>query len=166
MHGLSLAVVSGSCSSLWCRGCSLPWLLLMWSMRSRAQGLQQLWCMGLIAPQHVGSRQTKDQTNVPCIGSWILIHCAIREVPFLKNTFTKLYNNWGFPSGASGKEPACQRRRPGSDPWVRKIPWRRHGNPLQYSCLENPMEKRAWWATDQRVPKSLTEGLSTHETYI
>ena len=28
----------------------------------------------------------------------------------------------------------------GFDPWVGKIPWRRHGNPPQYSCLENPME--------------------------
>ena len=31
----------------------------------------------------------------------------------------------GFQGGASGKEPACQRRRRGFDPWVRKIPWRR-----------------------------------------
>ena len=35
------------------------------------------------------------------------------------------YMNLGFPSGASGKEPTCQCRRPGFDPWVRKIPWRR-----------------------------------------
>ena len=35
--------------------------------------------------------------------------------------------------------PAVQ--RPGFDPWVRKIPWRRNGNPLQYSCLENPMDR-------------------------
>ena len=29
-----------------------------------------------------------------------------------------------------------------------------HGNPFQYSCLENPMDGGAWWATDHRVPKS------------
>ena len=29
-----------------------------------------------------------------------------------------------------------------------------HGNPLQYSCLENPMDREIWWATDQRVTKS------------
>ena len=130
------------------QGCSLQWLLLLWSMGSRARGLQQLWCMGLIAPQHVASPQTKDQTNVPCIGRWILIHCAIREVPFFFNIFIKLYNNWGFPGGASGKEPACQcrrhkRQRPGFKPWVGKIPWRRRGNPLQYSCLENPHGQRS-----------------------
>ena len=33
------------------------------------------------------------------------------------------------------------------NPWVGKIPWRRDGNPLQYSCLENPMDRGAWWAT-------------------
>ncbi|KAB0380794.1 hypothetical protein FD755_008578, partial [Muntiacus reevesi] len=44
--------------------------------------------------------------------------------------------------GASGKEPACQRRRHkrhGFDPWVGK-------NPHQYSCLENPMSRGVWWA--------------------
>ena len=43
------------------------------------------------------------------------------------------------------------------NPWVRKIPWRRHGNPLQYSCLENPMDREAWWATVQRVAHSQTQ---------
>ena len=48
-----------------------------------------------------------------------------------------------FPCGISGKEPACQCRRlqrHGFDPWVGKIP-REHGNPLQCSCLENPMDR-------------------------
>ena len=31
-----------------------------------------------------------------------------------------------------------------------------HGNPLQYSCLENPMDRGAWWATVHGVPKSQT----------
>ena len=51
------------------------------------------------------------------------------------------------PGGTSGKEPACQCRRHkrcGFNPWVRKIPWRRNGNPLRYSCLENPMDRGAW----------------------
>ena len=37
-----------------------------------------------------------------------------------------------------------------------RSPGGRHGNPLQYSCLENPMERRAWWATVHRVTKSWT----------
>ena len=35
---------------------------------------QQLWHMGLVASQHVGSSRTRDQTSVPCIGRWILYH--------------------------------------------------------------------------------------------
>ena len=37
-----------------------------------------------------------------------------------------------------------------------RSPGERHGNPLQYSCLENPMDRGAWWATVHRVPKSWT----------
>ena len=46
--------------------------------------------------------------------------------------------------GLSGKESACQWRRCGFNSWVRKISWRRKCNPLQYSCLENPMDRGAW----------------------
>ena len=47
----------------------------------------------------------------------------------------------------SGKESTCQCRRHVLDPWVGKIPWRRKCNPLQYSCLENPMVRGACMAT-------------------
>ena len=40
---------------------------------------QQLWLMGLVAPRHVGSSQTRARTRVPCIGRQILNHCATRE---------------------------------------------------------------------------------------
>ena len=46
--------------------------------------------------------------------------------------------------------------RPGFDPWVGKIPWGRKGNPLQYSCLQNPMGRGAWWATAHGVAESGT----------
>ena len=42
---------------------------------------QQPWPTGLVAPQHVGSSQTRAQTHVPCIGRQILNHCATREAP-------------------------------------------------------------------------------------
>ena len=38
---------------------------------------------------------------------------------------------------------------------VGKIPWRRNGNPLQYSCLGIPMDRGAWWATVPGVAKDL-----------
>ena len=43
----------------------------------------------------------------------------------------------------------------GFDSWVRKIPGEGNGNPLQYSCLENPMDKGAWWATVYGVAQEL-----------
>ena len=59
-------------------------------------------------------------------------------------------------SGASGAESACQCRRPGFHPWVVKLPGEGNGNPLWYFCLENPMDRGAWWATVQGVAKSQT----------
>ena len=72
-----------------------------------------------------------------------------------------------FPSSTSDEEPTCQRRRHiihGFDPWVRKIPWGGHDNPLQYFCLENPMNRGAWRATVYSVAKSQTQlkQISTH----
>ena len=69
--------------------------------------------------------------------------------------------------GANGKEPSYQSKRQkrcGFDPQVGKIPWRRHGNLLQYSCLENPMDRGACQATVLRFSKSRTglKQLSTH----
>ena len=66
-------------------------------------------------------------------------------------------DSFSFPGGTSGKELACQCRTTKRflfNPWVRKIPWRRSGNPLQYSCLKNPMDREAWQATVHRVAKS------------
>ena len=64
-----------------------------------------------------------------------------------------------FPGGASGKEPACQCRRQkrhGFHPGLGRSPGGGHGNPLQYSCLENPMDRGAWQATVHRITKSWT----------
>ena len=71
------------------------------------------------------------------------------------------YEIGGFPSGTSGKEPACQcrsrKRHHQFDPWIRRTPWRRKCNSLQYSCLENSMNRGAWWATVHGVTKSWTQ---------
>ena len=75
----------------------------------------------------------------------------------------------GFPSGASGKEPVCQYRihkRCRFHPWVGKVPGEGNGNPVQYSCLENPMDRGTWRATVHSVTKSQTrlKRLSSHST--
>ena len=47
-------------------------------------------------------------------------------------------------------------RDTGSIPGLGKFPEGEHGNPLQYPCLENPMDRGAWWALIHRIPKSWT----------
>ena len=66
---------------------SFQWLRLLQSTGSRCTGFssfstqaQLLWCLGLVVPWHVESSWTRHRTCVPCIGRWILIQCATREV--------------------------------------------------------------------------------------
>ena len=63
----------------------------------------------------------------------------------------------GFPGGSEGRESACTVGDLGSIPESGRSPGGGHGNPLQYSCLENPMDRGAWWATVHVVTKSQTE---------
>ena len=60
----------------------------------------------------------------------------------------------GFPCDSDGKESACHAGELGSIPGLGRCPGGGHGNPLQYSCLENPMDRGAWWATVHGVTKS------------
>ena len=53
----------------------------------------------------------------------------------------------GFPGGSDGKESACNAGDPGSILGSGRSPGEGNGNPLQYSCLENPMDREAWWDT-------------------
>ena len=63
----------------------------------------------------------------------------------------------GFPGGSDGKESACKAGDLGSIPGLGRSPGGGHGNPLQSSCLENPMETGAWRATGYGVAKSRTQ---------
>ena len=100
VHGLSLITVSRGYSSSQCLRFLSPWLLFLQSLGSRCVGFsscntqvrwlwhrgarmpaQQLGHTGLVAPWHVGSSWTRNQTCVPCMGRQILNHWTIREVP-------------------------------------------------------------------------------------
>ena len=61
--------------------------------------------------------------------------------------------NKGFPSGSDGKESSCNAGDLGLIPGLGKSPGEGNGNPLQYSCLENPMDRGASRATLHRVAK-------------
>ena len=62
----------------------------------------------------------------------------------------------GFPCGSVGKESDCNVRDLGSVPGLGRSPGEGNGNPLQYSCLENSMDRGAWQAIVCRVAKSQT----------
>ena len=60
----------------------------------------------------------------------------------------------GFPGGSDGKEFACNAGDPGSIPGLGRSPGEGNSNPLQYSCLENPIDSGAWQTTVHGVAKS------------
>ena len=62
----------------------------------------------------------------------------------------------GFPGSSEGKESACHVEDLGSIPGSGKSPGEGKGYPLQCSCLENSMDRGAWWATGHGVAKSWT----------
>ena len=78
----------------------------------------------------------------------------------------------GLPQGLINKESTCYAGDAGDlglIPGLGRSPGGGHGNTLQYSCLENPMDRGAWWATVHRVHKELdttevTEHAHTHKT--
>ena len=67
----------------------------------------------------------------------------------------------GFPGGSVVKNPPANAGDVGSIPGMGRYPGEGNGIPLQYSCLENPMDREAWWGTVHGVAKSQTP-LSTH----
>ena len=62
----------------------------------------------------------------------------------------------GFPGGSDSKESTCNVGDLGSIPRLGRTPGGGHDNPLQYSCLENPMDRGAWRAIVHGVAKSWT----------
>ena len=62
----------------------------------------------------------------------------------------------GFFGSSDSKESACNAGDLGLIPGSGRSPGEGNGNPLQYSCLENPMDRGAWWATVHGFAKSQT----------
>ena len=72
-----------------------------------------------------------------------------------------IYIYMDFPGGSEGKESACNAGDLGSIPGLGRSPGEGNGNPLQCSCLENPMDRGAWRAADRgRRESDVTEHIS------
>ena len=82
--------------------------------------------------------------------------CVNTNVIIIKINNTNSFIIEGFPGGSDSKEYACNAGDLSSIPGLGRSPGGGHGNPLQYSCLENPKGRRAWWATVQGVAKNWT----------
>ena len=69
-----------------------------------------------------------------------------------------------FPGGSDDKESACNAGDPGSIPGLRRSPGEGKGNPLQYSCLKNPMDGGTWQTTVHGGHKESIMAESLHLT--
>ena len=85
----------------------------------------------------------------------VLWHFPILKVGFFFSSTSPLILG-GFPCGSDSKESACNSGDPDSPLGLGRSPGEGNGNPLQYSCLQNSMDRGAWWATDHEVSKSWT----------
>ena len=124
------------------------------------------------------------QLSVPVVFSWLpwpgmvfhglprsLLRMRKRNVgkqPCLQDIWWSVYRDPELPGGTSGKEPPVKAgdvRDTGSMSGWQRSPGRGHGNPLQHSCLENPMDRRAWRSAVSGVTKSRT-WLSDGTTWV
>ena len=72
----------------------------------------------------------------------------------------------GFSGGSDGKDSACNAGDLGSIPGSGRSPREGNGNPLQYSRLEDPMDREAWWATIHGVAMSRTRLTDFHSLIL
>jgi len=75
---------------------------------------------------------------------------------YFRISFSEVKKACGHLIGISMKDSAYNAEDLGSIPGLGKSPGEGNGNPLQYSCLENSMDRRAWWAIVHGVSKSWT----------
>ena len=125
--------------------CSLP--IKLHAFLLRVQLFQNRLCTSW--------RVKQSMFMLPQLSSLIIIYLFFNFSKYLK----MFLFYWVFPGGASGKESAYQCRRCKRcrlHPLVRRIPGEGSGNPLQYSCLENPLDRGAWWATVHGLTKGWT----------
>ena len=90
---------------------------------------------------------------------WFLLYLNTFKQYQTKNWLIKIFWSiklWGFPGGSVVKNPPANAGDPGLIPGSGRSPGAGNGNPLEYSCLENPMDGRAWQASVHGVTKSHT----------
>ena len=114
------------------------------------------WVSKHSTAQHIG--HYKILSRIPCAVTNLNSILKSRDITFPTKVhmIKALVFPVGFPSSLDGKASAYNVGDPGSIPGSGRSPGEGNGNPLQYSCLENPMDRGAWWATVHGVAKSRT----------
>ena len=90
---------------------------------------------------------------------WAAVYGVVQSRTRLKrlsSSSRQVYVQVGFPGGSVVKNSSANAGDTGSIPGWGRSPEEGNGNPLQYSCLGNPMDRDAWWATVHGVAKSWT----------
>ena len=90
-------------------------------------------------------------------------------LPFTLNPFNQLASTTdyvGFPGGSDGKESACNVGDLSSIPGLKRSPGGGPGNPLQYCCPQNPMDRGAWQGPWGREESDIAERHSTASEYL
>ena len=124
----------------------------MWSLecmqKRRREGAVRNRAAGWYAARHL----------VPCrtllCPNWVCSQSCFTAVGSTPSSGYHSHNELGFPGGSDGKESSYKAEEPGSILGLGRSPGEGNGNPHLYSCLENSMDRGAWWATAHWVAKS------------
>ena len=100
----------------------------------------------------LGPKQRSTQLKPPVHYAFLNTHTRARTHTHRQTDI----HTMGFPGGSDGKESACNAGDLGSVLGLGRSPGEENGNPPQYSCLDNTMDRGAWWATVRGVTKSGT----------
>ena len=99
------------------------------------------------------------------VGPWsLLLHSQNLYFCLKKVNLVKIFHLLSFPGGWDGKESTCNAGDSGSVPGLGRSAG--EGYPLQYSCLENPMDKRAWQVTVYRMTKRWHDWATNTSTFF
>ena len=150
---------------------TLEWVAISfskaWKWKLKVKSLSRVWLWATSwtgayqAPPSMGFSSQEYWSGVPLPSPAICIHIFNSfffntkhwvEFPVLYSRFSLviyfilsfIYIYMGFPGGSDGKESACNAGDLGLIPRLGRSPGEGNGNPLQYSCLENPMDRGPW----------------------
>ena len=124
----------------------------------------QIWILYILRDKSLGSLYTgilplclstnfsfHPECHAPC--SLLYLFNAYSFFIFFNINITQRRES-GFPGSSVIKNPSANAGDTGSVPGLGRFHGEGNDNPLQYSCLKNPMDREAWWATIQRVAKT------------